>query len=348
MNRNRLIYAAWLLAAAALYFFENNTGTRAVLAASVLVPLFSVLCARLCSRKAALALDAPAGGEKGAPLVCRLSASPLVFCDAFAILEMRNALTRETARIEAVADSPVSFPMPHSGLLTVSVERAEIRDVFGLCGFAVRADCAQSVFVPPIPFPACVTLDAFPAHAREDSRFSAVRRGEDFGETQSVRPYAAGDPVRQIHWKLSAKMGQTLLREIGLPQAGDILLALAADEADAPDSDAAEASLCGLLSVSRSLLAQGVAHHVSFWRRAPMAVSSDEDWERAARALSAAPPDAPVEASFARVAVFSPRADIDVSDACTRVTLVLPEGMQALVGDVPVAFFGARSPFLTL
>ena len=348
MNKNRLMYAVWLLAAAALYFFENNTGTRAVLTASLLVPLLSILCARLCSQKAVLALDVPAVGERGAPLVCRLSSSSLVFCDASAVLAMRNALTRETARIEAAADSPVSFPVPHSGLITVSTERAEIRDVFGLCCFAVRADCAQPVFVPPISFPACVTLDASPAHAREDSRFSAVRRGEDFGETQSVRPYAAGDPVRQIHWKLSAKMGQTLLREIGLPQTGDILLALAADGADAPDPDAAEASLCGLLSASRSLLALGVAHHVSFWRRAPMAVSSDADWECAARMLSAAPPDAPAEAAFARVAVFSPRADIDVSDTCARVTLVLPEGAQTLVGDVPVAFFGPRSPFLTL
>ncbi|MFR5794563.1 MAG: DUF58 domain-containing protein [Christensenellales bacterium] len=66
--------------------------------------------------------------------------------------------------------------------------------------------------------------------------------------------------MRQIHWKLSAKTGQTLLREIGLPQTGGILLALAVDGAATPD--AAEASLCGLLSASRAS-EQGVAHRVS-------------------------------------------------------------------------------------
>ena len=30
MKANRLVYAVWLPAAAALYFFENNTGTRAI------------------------------------------------------------------------------------------------------------------------------------------------------------------------------------------------------------------------------------------------------------------------------------------------------------------------------
>lgn len=56
--------------------------------------------------------------------------------------------------------------------------------------------------------------------------------------------------------------------------------------------------------------------------------------------LSSTPPDPSVESGFERVAVFSPRADVDVSDACARVTLVLPQDAQALVGDVPVVFFG--------
>lgn len=346
MKANRLVYAVWLPAAAALYFFENNTGTRAILAASILVPLISVFCAYRCSRRTVLSLDAPASGEKGAPLSCCLSASPLVFCEAYASLHLRNALTREETRAGAVAGVPLSLGISHCGLLTVSVDRADVRDVLGLCSFAVRADCARDTWAPPSCFPAQVAFEAFPAHAQEDSRFSAVRRGEDFSETQSIRPYVPGDPVRQIHWKLSAKTGQTLLREIGLPQTGGILLALAVDGAATPD--AAEASLCGLLSASRALLEQGVAHRVSFWRRASLPVSSAEDWERAARMLSSTPPDPSAESGFERVAVFSPRADVDVSDACAHVTLVLPQDAQALVGDVPVVFFGAHAPFLTL
>lgn len=282
-SKPALVYAVWLPAAAALYFFENNTGTRAILAASILVPLISVFCAYRCSRRTVLSLDAPASGEKGAPLSCRLSASPLVFCEAYASLRLRNALTREETRAGAVAGVPLSLGISHCGLLTVSVDRADVRDVFGLCSFAVRADCARDTWVPPSCFPAQVAFEAFPAHAQEDSRFSAVRRGEDFSETQSIRPYVPGDPVRQIHWKLSAKTGQTLLREIGLPADGRYSALLWPSMAPAPP-DAAEASCCAVCSpASRALLEQGVAHRVSFWRRASLPVSSAEDWERAAR-----------------------------------------------------------------
>ena len=119
MKANRLVYAVWLLAAAALYFFENNTGTRAILAASILVPLISVFCAYRCSRRTVLSLDVPASCEKGVPLSCRLSASPLIFCEAYASLRLRNALTREETRAGAVAGVPLSLGISHCGLLTV-------------------------------------------------------------------------------------------------------------------------------------------------------------------------------------------------------------------------------------
>ena len=349
MKTNRLFCLIELAAVAVLYFFENNSGTRAALAVSALVPLLSVLCAYLCSRKAVFSLDVPRHGEKGAPLVCHLCAPPLPLCEGRAELRLQNAFTREEARAAAVVGEAVSLSVSHCGLLTVTAENAEIRDLFGLCRFPVSSGAPQTVPVWPTVFPAQVTLDCAAPQTREDSRLSSVRRGGDFTETQAVRPYHPGDPVRQIHWKLSAKMGKTMLREAGAPLTGDVLLALAVFPDEAPDPDALEASLCGLLSASQSLLAQGVAHHVAFWRHAPLAVSSIEDWARAQRMLLS-PPPAPDDMSpaFARIAVFSPCAAIDASDPFARVTLVLPEGAQALVGDIPVAFFGVRAPFLTL
>lgn len=257
MKTNRLFCLIELAAVAALYFFENNSGTRAALAVSALVPLLSVLCAYLCSRRAALSLDVPRHGEKGAPLVCRLCAPPLLLCEGRAELRLQNAFTREDARAAAVVGKAVSLPVPHCGLLTVTAANAEIRDLFGLCRFPVSSGAPQTVPVWPTVFPAQVTLDCAAPQTREDSRLSAVRRGGDFTETQAVRPYHPGDPVRQIHWKLSAKMGKTMLREAGAPLTGDVLLALAVFPDEIPDPDALEASLCGLLSASQSL-----------WRRA--------------------------------------------------------------------------------
>ena len=349
MKSNRLFYLIELAAVAALYFFENNGGTRAVLAVSVLLPPLSILFAYGCSRKAAFSLDVPARGEKGAPLACRVHASPLFLCEGRAELRLRNEFTREEARAAAVAGETVSLPVAHCGFLTVAMESAEIRDAFGLCRFAIPCAAPQTVFVASTVFPAQVTLESSAPQTREDSRLSAVRCGSDCSETQSIRPYLPGDPVRQIHWKLSAKMGQTMFREAGAPLDGNLLLALAADAAQTPDPDALEASVSGLLSASKSLWTQGVAHHVALWHHAPMLVASPADWEQAQRALLAPPADsADASQNFALIAVFAPCAAIDAAEPSARVTLILPEDAQALVGDIPVAFFGTRTPFLAL
>ncbi|MBQ6595883.1 MAG: DUF58 domain-containing protein [Clostridia bacterium] len=59
MSGRRLGYAAWLLVAACLYFFENGTGTRIVLAAALLVPLVPQ------TRRAFFSPDAEAPAQKG-------------------------------------------------------------------------------------------------------------------------------------------------------------------------------------------------------------------------------------------------------------------------------------------
>ena len=105
MKKRWIGYAAWLLLAAGLYFFENNTGTRVVLLCSVLLPLIPPL------RAAFFSPDRPA---------------------------------KEEAAVS----------------LTVGTfDRAETE------------------------------------------------------ETGDIRPYIPGDPVRRIHWKLSAKKDELLIRE---------------------------------------------------------------------------------------------------------------------------------------
>ena len=105
MRKRWIGYAVWLLLAAGLYFFENNTGTRVVLLCSVLLPFIPPL------RSAFFSSDGPA-----------------------------------------------------------------------------KAETAVSL-----------TVGTFDSAETE--------------ETGDIRPYIPGDPVRRIHWKLSAKKDELLIRE---------------------------------------------------------------------------------------------------------------------------------------
>ena len=100
-----MMWAVWLLTAACLYFFENNTGTRAVLLCSLLAPLIPPV------RRAFSGADQAGAQKKPAPQTVR-----------------------------------------------------------------------------------------------------ALTRGEE-EDPADVRPYRPGDPVRRIHWKLSARKGELLIRD---------------------------------------------------------------------------------------------------------------------------------------
>jgi hypothetical protein len=50
--------------------------------------------------------------------------------------------------------------------------------------------------------------------------------GGGFGENHEIRPYQPGDSMNQIHWKLSAKVGELMLREPMTPERGTFLLTM--------------------------------------------------------------------------------------------------------------------------
>lgn len=47
----------------------------------------------------------------------------------------------------------------------------------------------------------------------ESFRYSGSRPGDDPGETYDIREYRSGDSIRQIHWKLSGKLDDIMIRE---------------------------------------------------------------------------------------------------------------------------------------
>ena len=78
MRKRRFAYGAWLLFAILLYFFENNTGTRTILAASVFLPAASILCAVRSARRVTVHLSAPDCCKQGDAAECSVRAEGLL------------------------------------------------------------------------------------------------------------------------------------------------------------------------------------------------------------------------------------------------------------------------------
>ena len=250
-----------------LYFFENNTGTRAVLLVSLLVPLLSIGCARMAARRMTVSLQAPEKVHTGDRIRCTAAlraAGWQIGCSVFCVLAGRNGLTGEVFEREIpVPYTGVSEPEIESrrcGCILLTVVRAEARDWFGLMRFVRDIREEASVMVVPELYPVLVRTD--PDAGTGSRETGGDHRQTDDPEPGDLRAYVPGDAVRRIHWKLSEKINRTMIRE-SAPEASDpAVLLLETSFPDRIDAEAMHALAQGLLSVSRAMAEEGIAHAV--------------------------------------------------------------------------------------
>jgi len=110
----------------------------------------------------------------------------------------------------------------HCGSLTVTAEKMRICDYLGLFSFPVRGKEPKTVVIRPRPLP--VQLSGMPVRQLAENWKPKASGG--FSENHELRPYRPGDSLNQIHWKLSAKTGELILRQSMEPQQGLILLTM--------------------------------------------------------------------------------------------------------------------------
>lgn len=272
--------AAWLLIALAaqwFYLFENNTGTRALLLTVLALPVLSALTLYLPRARLSAELDLPETARRGeaAGGTLRLeNGGRTLFLRISCDLVFKNLLTGEAAStpVEAVvragksAAVPFAFTAAHTGKLSVSLDGVRTTDLLGLFSRKLPAAAEGTVIVPPVLRPVALEL-AESADALADAQaYSAQKPGYDPSETFRIREYMPGDPIRQIHWKLSRKTDTLLVRDLGLPVADRMLLllettALPGTEISPTDADVL---LDLLFSVSAALVTMEIPHTVGW------------------------------------------------------------------------------------
>lgn len=337
MGKRRSLWILWLIAAALLWFFENGAATLAILAASLLLPAASILAARSRAGKLRLALKTPPAAAKGQPLRIALSAEGVpFFCRVTGELRGANRLTGEETeagfligpRLSGRAELSVAANTGHCGVLRLNAE-AWTEDLFGLWRSAPLPCQEEFVLLEPKLFLPTVTLEENTTVITEGERYSQRRPGSDPSETFSIREYIPGDPIRQIHWKLSEKSDALLLRELGLPVVNRTLLVfrnvLVSGETVQPEQADAMAEV--FLSVSRALMSDGLVHTAAFaehGRYMLTEVQNEADYQgMAARFLSLSweAEDGALgrllaETPYAHVAVVSAVLPPDAEDYC--------------------------------
>lgn len=99
----------------------------------------------------------------------------------------------------------------YRGYYEIGVESLYISDLFRL--FAIRAD--KDNYAPVSVYPRKMTIVGDRAKALTDSPSPALRQDvtAENQELTGIRDYVPGDPIRDIHWKLSSKTQDLMIKQ---------------------------------------------------------------------------------------------------------------------------------------
>ncbi len=162
--------------------------------------------------------------EKNSPVPITLTVKnkyiiPVPFTEAELILPDANALSSVDSVIAAplpskgeyVYDKNVSFL--YKGEYSCGIKGLYVYSLFRFFRFKLDQSRCKSIIV----LPQRVTVDDIPQrYVNETSAVSgAPVKGADSAEITEIKEYVPGDPIRNIHWKLSTKAQELMTKHFG-------------------------------------------------------------------------------------------------------------------------------------
>jgi len=200
---------------------------------------------------------------RGASCLYRLGVSmiaPLPIAPLSLRVTLPSGQSREfmlPARLFGMTESDNRFPCPHVGMCPLGLTRVTVGDCFGL--FSLRHRVRQELLtVTVLPNPRAVS--PLPTSPGEGEDVSAQRAQADRTTPEDTRAWQEGDEMKRVHWKLSMRKQQLMVRTYETPQRPDALVLV--DLAPPPQTGAARANAIDLLTetcagVLKSLLDSG-------------------------------------------------------------------------------------------
>lgn len=269
MLRRRLAYALALLCALLFQIFFTAYLATFLLVLCLLFPLLSLLVSlpAMLGCTIQLAPQRPAV-ERGAPCLWLVTVRPgrrLPLARVSCRLWEENLLTGSRTGLRQILSGAsegecLTDPADteHCGLVTYTLSRPRVCDLLGLFALRLKTPPAAQLLVLPRP----AEPEELPRLPQGDRKSAGLRPrpGGGPGEDYDLRGYRPGDPLRAVHWKLSSKWDDLVVRET--LEERQTALVLTFDLFG--DPSALDALFDRLYALSRLLLGRGQPHYIQW------------------------------------------------------------------------------------
>ena len=280
------VWAVWAVSLAATAVFGQTAALRYMILLLPFCIAASSLATFLAARRIAFSISIKQSGTKHQGIKGELTVKnngilPLV--QLRCVMQIKNLLTGESF------EQPASFSVKpfdsrsfnftinskHCGHLRISFKKVLAIDYFGITRFRKKFSKSYDAIVSPEGFEIRVIPSSEYYSPEESEEYVPNKAGSDVSEVHQIRAYRPGDSLRQIHWKLTAKADEIMVKEAGEPLKYNMLLFLDLSRPDGTEGSPAcyDALAETAVSLSEGLLDAGLAHML-VWRQSDGSVAN--------------------------------------------------------------------------
>ena len=193
---------------------------------ALLFSLASILLSRLQLRlDFSLPADRVLRGEKADGIICISRRGLMPVYPLEITVQCGDASLYLTAQPHMRRSQEIflSLPTQHTGMFETGIQEYIFYDLFGLFRARVRCKKEKAQFlVLPRPF----DVEKLRFLSNDDGRSLQNRTTEDLSSPEDVRAYRLGDSLKRVHWKLSARKRELIVRRFETPAPPDTLVLL--------------------------------------------------------------------------------------------------------------------------
>ena len=215
MATNRIIYLFSLALSLIFYFASGEWSSWVLLLLVAVLPWVSLLFSLPAMLRSRVEARLPRSVEAGETALMHLRVEAPGWLPAPDVQMRLNLRARDRERDVRYlsrlsrTDGVLALPTEHCGAVWPAFQRGKVYDYLGLIHIRIRTPKLE----PMVILPRSRMPEPMPNLEQLLNQQMKPRPGGGYSEVHDHRPYRPGDPVKDIHWKLSLKTDELIVRE---------------------------------------------------------------------------------------------------------------------------------------
>lgn len=217
--------------------FYKNYALWVLLISTIIMPFISILLFRKYYRNTSFCIrELPKSVGRDVDIVFKLVAENKSFYplgDIRITLEVKNSFYNNNKlyhiNIPSVpfSEKEITWRVKslYSGYVTINIKEVEVMDFLRIYKKKYETDIKEGMLILPNPGKISVDLKGL-AEGEGDEEETQYVKGSDVSDVSEIRKYIAGDSLQSVHWKMSARYDELMVKEYSMPYTNKICLIL--------------------------------------------------------------------------------------------------------------------------